>query len=128
MLALLIVPSVPIAIWFSVLYYYFGNAIEIGAFWRLAMVVVGVIFVINSLDSLIRLYTQNLDVTPERLGISRYVLGNWIVLSSIVILYNFTPLKIEWIGLVVVGIYMATYVLVFLRRRRLLVRFAGMQR
>jgi glycine betaine transporter len=35
-------------------------------------------------------------------------------------LYKFTPLKIEWIGLIVVGIYVAVYALVFQRRQRLL--------
>jgi glycine betaine transporter len=117
LLALLIVPSIPIAIWFSVLYYYFSNGLEVDAFWRLAMVVVGVIFVINSLDSLIRLYTQNLDVTPERFGRWQYVAGNWFALCALVILYKFTPLKIEWIGLIVVGIYLAVYWLVFQRRQ-----------
>ena len=119
LMALLIVPSIPIAIWFSVLYYYFSNGLEIGTYWRLAMVVVGVIFVINSLDSLIRLYTQNLKVTTERFGKLQYVLGNWFALSALVILYQFTPLKIEWIGLVVVGIYLVVYVLVFQRRKLL---------
>ena len=119
LMALLIVPSIPIAIWFSVLYYYFSNGIEIGTYWRLAMVVVGVIFVINSLDSLIRLYTQNLKVTTERFGKLQYVLGNWFALSALVILYQFTPLKIEWIGLVVVGIYVVVYFLVFQRRKLL---------
>lgn len=119
LLALLIVPSIPIAIWFSVLYYYFSNGLEVSAVWRLAMVVVGVIFVINSLDSLIRLYTQNLGTTPERFGKPRYVFGNWFALSSLVILYNFTPLRIEWIGLIVVAIYLATYALVFQRRKEL---------
>ncbi len=120
LLALLIVPSIPIAIWFSVLYFYFSNGIEIGTFWRLAMVVVGVIFVINSLDSLIRLYTQNLEMTTDRLGKVRYVLGNWFALSALVFLYNFTPLKIEWIGLIVVGLYVAVYALIFQRRKELL--------
>jgi len=120
LLALLIVPSVPIAIWFSVLYYYFIGSIEITAAWRMAMVVVGVIFVINSLDSLIRLYTVNLKVTPDKVGRPYYVAGNWIALSTLVLLYQFTPLKIEWIGLVVVGIYTAVYGLVFQRRRLLL--------
>ena len=119
LLALLIVPSVPIAIWFSVLYYYFSNGLEIGAWWRLSMVVVGVIFVINSLDSLIRLYTQNLGFTTERFGKLQYVIGNWITLTALVMLYKFTPLKIEWIGLVVVGIYVAIYILVFQRRQQL---------
>ncbi|MEL7186980.1 MAG: BCCT family transporter, partial [Pseudomonadota bacterium] len=116
LIALLVVPSIPIAIWFAVLYYHFSNGIEIGSGWRMAMVVVGVIFVINSLDSLIRLYTQNLGVTPEKLGKIVYVIGNWGALVTAVILYNFTPLKIEWIGLIVVGIYIAIYLLVFQRR------------
>jgi choline-glycine betaine transporter len=118
-LALLIVPSIPIAIWFSVLYYYFSHGLEIGSFWRLAMVVVGVIFVVNSLDSLIRLYTQNLGLSTQRFGRWQYVVGNWFALSTLVMLYKFTPLKIEWIGLVVVGIYVAIYWLVFQRRKQL---------
>ena len=124
--ALVIVPSIPIAIWFSVLYYYFNTGIEIGQYWRLAMVVVGVIFVINSLDSLIRLYTQNLSLTPERFGRLRYVLGNWLALSILVGLYRFTPLKIEWIGLIVIGIYIAVYFLVFRHRERLLQTITSM--
>lgn len=117
--ALLVVPSVPIAIWFSVLYYHFLNEVEITGFWRLAMIVVGVTFVINSLDSLIRLYTQNLDLTVDRFGTVPYVAGNWLALCSLVLLYQFTPLRIEWVGLVVIGIYAAVYVLVFRRRREL---------
>ncbi|MDA0705684.1 MAG: BCCT family transporter [Proteobacteria bacterium] len=117
--ALLIVPSIPIAIWFSVLYYYFSGALQVGPVLRFSMVVVGVIFVINSLDSLIRLYTTNLDATPERFGRMRYILGNWLMLSVLVILYQFTPLKIEWIGLIVVAIYTAVYWLVFRRRHQL---------
>jgi choline-glycine betaine transporter len=119
LLALLIVPSIPIAIWFSVLYYYFSNGLEISAFWRLAMVVVGVIFVINSLDSLMRLYTQNLAITVERFGRMQYVVGNWFALAGLVVLYQFTPLRIEWIGLTVVGIYLAIYSLVLKRRNQL---------
>lgn len=119
LLALLVVPSIPIAIWFSVLYYYFNNQLEIGSNWRLAMVAVGVIFVINSLDSLIRLYTQNADFTVERFGRTRYIVANWLTLVVLVLLFQFTPLKIEWIGLVVIGIYAAIYYLVFMRRRML---------
>ncbi|MDH4124823.1 MAG: BCCT family transporter [Gammaproteobacteria bacterium] len=117
--ALLIVPSIPIAIWFSVLYFYFSGELQVGPILRFAMVVVGVIFVINSLDSLIRLYTTNLDVTPERHGRWRYILGNWLVLCALVILYQFTPLKIEWIGLIVVAIYATVYWNIVLRRHQL---------
>lgn len=119
LLALVVVPSIPIAIWFSVLYHYFINDLPIAANWRLAMVVVGVIFVVNSLDSLIRLYTQNLDITTERFGRLKYMALNWSALFGLVMLYQFTPLRIEWIGLIVVGIYMAVYTLVFQRRQEL---------
>ena len=119
LLALLVVPSIPIGIWFSVLYYYFSAGLEIGAGWRLAMVVVGVIFVINSLDSLIRLYTRNLGLTVERLGTTPYVLCNWAALCVLVLLYQFTPLQIEWIGLIVVALYAAIYALVFQRQGQL---------
>ena len=125
LLALLIVPSIPIAIWFAVLYYYFTGGLELGTYWRLAMVVVGVIFVINSLDSLIRLYTQNLDITPDRFGRWQYVAGNAVALSALVILFKFTPLKIEWIGLVVVAIYATIYVLVFQQRQQLMEQSSG---
>jgi hypothetical protein len=37
-------------------------------------------------------------------------------LFGLVLLYQFTPLKIEWVGLVVIGIYAAVYALVFRRR------------
>ena len=120
LLVLLIVPSIPIAVWFSVLYYFFENGLEIGAYWRLAMIVVGVIFVINSLDSLIRLYTENLEITVERVGRPAYVAGNWLALFSLVLLYQFTPLRIEWVGLVVIALYGAVYALVY-RRRHLLI-------
>ena len=101
------------------LYFYFSNGLDVGGYWRLAMIVVGVIFVVNSLDSLTRLYTQNLDLTVERFGVATYVVGNWLALFGLVLLYQFTPLKIEGVGLVVIGIYAAVYVLVFKRRRLL---------
>ncbi len=119
LLALLFVPSIPIAIWFSVLYFYYSGGIEVSSMWQIAMIVVGVIFVVNSLDSLIRLYTENLGLTVKRFGRSAYVFGNWLALIGLVLLYQYTPLNIEWIGLVVVGIYAAVYVLAIQRRKLL---------
>jgi choline-glycine betaine transporter len=116
LVALLTVPSILIAIWFSVLYHYFANGIEVIGFFKVAMVAVGIIFVVNSLDSLIRLYTVNLDLTAERLGRRNYVLANWSAMIALVLLYQFTPLKIEWIGLLVIGLYALIYALLFQRR------------
>ncbi len=120
LLALLILPSIPIGTWFAVLYYYHSNAIEISAVLNTSMVVVGVVFVINSLDSLTRLYTDNLGLTVERLGVLKYIAVHWILLYSLILMYQFTPLKIEWVGLLVIGIYACVYFLIFSRRKNLL--------
>lgn len=114
--ALLVLPSIPIAVWFSLLFYVHTEAIALTFLPRLCMVVVGVIFVVNSLDSLIRLYSENLDLTVKRLGGPGYVVAHWTLIYGLVLLYQFTPLKIEWIGLVVIGLYVALYALVFARR------------
>jgi len=119
LIALLIIPSVAIGLWFSVLYYYFSNEIAVAGILRTAMVTLGVIFVINSLDSLIRLYTDNLSMTVNRLGRHQYIMGNWLLLSGLVLLYQLTPLKIEWVGLLVIGLYMVIYILLY-RQRSLL--------
>ncbi|MFT5136448.1 MAG: glycine betaine transporter [Arenicella sp.] len=119
-LALLILPSIPIGTWFSVLYYYHSNAIEISAVLNTSMIVVGVVFVINSLDSLTRLYTDNLGLTVDRLGILKYIAVHWVLLYSLILMYQFTPLKIEWVGLLVIGLYACVYFLMFNRRKNLL--------
>lgn len=116
LLALLVIPSIPISVWFSVLYYYYLNQITMTPLYNMAMVVVGVIFVINSLDSLMRLYSDNLNVTVQRFGRRNYIIGNWLLMYGLILLYQFTPLKIEWIGLVVIGIYLAIYILLFRKR------------
>ena len=119
LLLLLIVPSIPIALWFSVLYWYFAKDISIAGLMSWAMMGVGILFVVNSLDSLTRLYTTNIGLTVEALGTGRYVSVNWVILFALVMAFQFTPFKIEWVGLVVVGIYAAIYTLVFLRRTAL---------
>jgi glycine betaine transporter len=119
LLALLVIPSVAIALWFSVLYYYFSNDIAVIGILRGAMVVLGIIFVINSLDSLIRLYTDNLGMSVNQLGRNKYMVGNWLLIAILVLLYQLTPLKIEWVGLLVIGLYGVIYVLLYRRRGEL---------
>ncbi len=118
LLALLIIPSIPIAVWFSVLYYYFVNQLTISPLYNAAMVIVGIIFVINSLDSLTRLYTDNLNLTVARFGRRNYIIGNWLLMYGLILLYQFTPLKIEWIGLIVIAIYLLIYLLLIRAHRR----------
>jgi choline-glycine betaine transporter len=118
-LALLIIPSIPIAIWFAILFYIHTSGIALSGALQMGMVVVGVIFVINSLDSLTRLYSENLGLTVTRFGTRIYTLAHWALLYGLILLYQFTPLKIEWIGLAVIGIYAAICALTFTRRAQL---------
>ena len=117
LLALLVIPSIPLAIWFSVLYGYFTLSIEVGQLAKLAMLGVGVIFVINSVDSLVRLYTDNLGISVEKLGRPRFIALNVGLLISLVLLFKFTPFEIQWVGLVVIGLYAVTLALLLWRHR-----------
>ena len=76
LLALLIFPSIPLALWFAVLYGVHLEGMSTEGLVNAAMIVVGITFVINSLDSLIRLYTDNLSLTVERFGKLKYIAGN----------------------------------------------------
>ena len=58
-------------------------------------------------------------MTVQRLGGPGYIGAHWGLLFGLILLYQFTPLKIEWIGLVVIGIYCAIYALTFIRREGL---------
>jgi choline-glycine betaine transporter len=102
--AMLVFPSIPIAIWFTVLYYYSANGLETTGFYNLAMAIVGITFVINSLDSLIRLYTDNLNLSVARLGKVKYLLGNLFALSLLTLLFKLDFLQIQWVGAVVIGL------------------------
>ncbi|MDX1297527.1 MAG: BCCT family transporter [Pseudomonas sp.] len=122
LLVLLVIPSIPLATWFSVLYGYFDLGIEVSQFWKLAMLGVGVIFVINSVDSLVRLYTDNLGITVAKLGRPRFIALNVGLLMALVLLFKFTPFEIQWVGLVVIGLYAVTLGLLTYRHRPALQR------
>ena len=123
LLALLLIPSIPIALWFSVLFGVYEQGLEITGYMNVLMVLVGTIFVTNSLDSLTRLYSENLHLTVIRLGMKKYILGHWALLYSLILLYQFTPLQIEWIGLVVIFLYAAVAGLTYRRRHDLAASF-----
>ncbi|SHK05749.1 Choline-glycine betaine transporter [Shimia gijangensis] len=115
--ALLIFPSIPLGLWFSVLYYYHLNSIELTLMINVSMMVVGIIFVINSFDSLIRLYTDNLNLTAARFGTVPYVLGNAVVLFGLTLAFQSQWLQIQWIGIVVIGLYVACLAYILFAKR-----------
>ncbi|SON51804.1 BCCT family transporter [Vibrio tapetis] len=109
LIAMMVVPSLPIAIWFTVLYYYSANAIPITGFYNMAMVLVGVTFVVNSLDSLVRLYTDNLNLTVQRFGKTKYVLGNIALLSGLTLLFKLDFLQIQWVGATAIALILGCF-------------------
>lgn len=118
--ALMIIPSIPLGIWFAVLFYFYENSIPTEGLVNLAMVIVGTTFVINSLDSLIRLYTDNLNLTVERFGKWQYVAGNTAVLFVLTLLFKGQWLQIEWIGGIVIALYVATIVFIAMYARHVM--------
>jgi choline-glycine betaine transporter len=103
--AMMIFPSIPIGLWFAVLYHYHDAGLDTTGIRNVAMVFVGIVFVINSLDSLIRLYTDNLNFTTKRLGKLQYILYNFIALAALTLLFKIDFLKIQWIGALVIGLF-----------------------
>lgn len=118
LLALLVIPSIPLAIWFSILYHFSANEIDTAGLLNAAMIIVGITFVINSLDSLIRLYCDNLSITTQRFGKLPYIAGNVAVLFGLTLLFQSQWLQIQWIGAIVVGLYLACVIFILIARRR----------
>ncbi len=117
LLAMMIVPSVLIAIWFTVLYSLFSQGSQLGSIIPILMVCVGVVFVINSLDSLIRLYTDNLSLKLHRFGYARYFFGNLLALVVLTMLFQLNFLKIEWVGALVIALLFGCFFYILVSRR-----------
>lgn len=117
MIAMLVFPSVAIGTWFSVLYHYHTEALNIAAFINLAMITVGILMVINSLDSLIRLYTDNLNLTAKRIGLGKYYFGNLVVMCALTLLFQLDFLRIQWVGALVIALYFSCFVFIVVKRR-----------
>jgi len=69
----------------------------------------GVTFVINSLDSLVRLYTDNLNLTAERFGKVPYIVGNVVVLSGLTLLFKLDFLQIQWVGALAIALILSCF-------------------
>lgn len=116
-LAMLFIPSIAIGTWFTVLYHYHAEELNIGTYINLAMITVGVLMVVNSLDSLIRLYTDNLNLTVKRFGRIPYFLGNLVVMVGLTMLFLLDFLRIQWVGALVIGLYFGCFAYILARKR-----------
>ncbi|TDF35108.1 BCCT family transporter [Alteromonadaceae bacterium M269] len=116
LLAMMALPSIPIAIWFAVLYYNHLLALETSVIFNRIMVCVGIVFVINSLDSLIRLYTDNLNISVERFGKPHYFVGNVLLMSLLTLLFTANFLEIQWVGAVVIALMLSCTAFILSKR------------
>jgi len=116
LIAMMVFPSIPIAVWFSVLYYYSVNEIATTGFYNLAMILVGITFVINSLDSLVRLYTDNLNLTVQRLGKTKYIIGNIALMSGLTLLFKLDFLQIQWVGALAIALILGCFVYILAKK------------
>ncbi|AMQ89224.1 choline transporter [Marinobacter sp. LQ44] len=117
LIAMLVVPSIAIGVWFSVLFHYHAEGLKIAAMTNLAMISVGVLMVVNSLDSLIRLYTDNLNLTARRMGRMNYVIVNFGVMVLLTMLFQLDFLRIQWVGALVIGLYFACFAYILANKR-----------
>ena len=122
---IMIIPSIPLALWFSVIFIYYKNGINTVGIYNYSMMFVGTLFVINSLDSLIRLYTDNLNLTPKRLGKSKYIILNILSLSVLTLMYNYDFLEIEWVGAIVIGLVVSCLIYIFTTKRNIVSNIKG---
>lgn len=77
-----------IVVWFLVLYYYYSIGIFIEGIINLVMVCVGVVFVINLFDLLIRFYIDNLNMIVECIGKGNYIVFNIVVFLLFMLLFK----------------------------------------
>lgn len=116
-LAMVIWPSISIGLWFSVLYLFHIKGLETSGLINLAMVLVGIVFVINSLDSLIRLYSDNLNLTVSRFGKQRYIALHAFLMMSLTVLFSVQFIKIQWVGALVIGIGVCCFIYIALGKQ-----------
>lgn len=96
--ALLILPSIPIALWFIVLYASHLNLADLPNYIKYLMAAIGVLFTLNSIDSLVRVYSHNLNLTRVKLGIKKYFVLHFVALMSLTIIYDYRVLSINLVG------------------------------
>lgn len=117
-ISMLIWPSLAIGLWFSVLYLFHLKGLETTGFINLAMVFVGIIFVINSLDSLIRLYSDNLNLTVARFGIHKYMVLHAGLMMTLTVSFSLQFIKIQWVGALVIVIGLCCFVYILWGKQR----------
>ena len=107
-LAILVLPSIPIAIWFIVLFDAFSLGLNLSINLKILIAFLGALFVVNSMDSMIKLYSSELSLTRHQLGSKQYLFYHLGLLSLLTMLYEIKMLDIELVGSIVIILWMLT--------------------
>ena len=67
--------------------------------------------------SLIRLYTDNLNLTAQRLGRANYVVFNFLAMVGLTMLFQLDFLRIQWVGALVIALYFGCFVYILAKKR-----------
>lgn len=118
-IAMLVWPSLSIGLWFSVLYLFHLKGLETTGLINIAMVLVGIVFVINSLDSLIRLYSDNLQLTVARFGKQKYMMLHACLMITLTVLFSLQFIRIQWVGALVIAVSLCCFVYIIVNRNKL---------
>lgn len=104
LLAMVLVPLIPTAIWFSVLYHHFTVQLASPAVITLIMLLLAILFVVNSLDFMVANYSETLSINQDRLGLKNFVIVNTSLLIFLSFLFKEKLLLIQWTALFVIFI------------------------
>lgn len=91
-------PILPLFIWFTVLFEIQLQQLTLAPWLSLCFVVVAFMFVINSVDFMIHLYSDSLSIQLKKYGNAAYVLINSILLIATFLLFKEHILLIEYVG------------------------------
>ena len=108
LMVMVIAPLIPTFAWFSVLYHAYTSLFHFDGLANWLLIILGTLFVVNSLDFMIASYSRALNISSKRLGRLRYFVLNFCLLSSFTWLFFDKYLFIEWVALVVILLMMIT--------------------
>lgn len=104
LLAMVFVPLVPTAIWFYTLYHQYSNQLSSTHITTVLMVILAMMFVINSLDFMVANYSKVLKIDRKRLGLKYFLFVNTLLLLILTALFKEQLLLIEWTSYIIVAI------------------------
>lgn len=107
--AMVILPLIPTAIWFSVLFHWHEQQIQHASYLNVLMIIAAALFVINSLDFMVANYSRSLRLNVESFAQSwrgkvRFITVNVTVLLLLTYLFQSQLLLVNYVALVVIAL------------------------